>query len=261
MLEAVTNPTFLFFGCSWTYGKNINLIGDFGSPDPSDHEAQQIELYSYRSLVTKYFNSNQINYSQGASSNDRQFRLASEHFFGPPWQPYQVKKDNLIVLWFITSTARKEFYNATNKTWENIMLGQFDTKSQFHRAYLTDYYDHKKELEKISQQMMLWNNYFANNGIKNLWIDTFNHHDYPLPVKNRMCFESKFTDLMSNLCIISGYTPEDNQYHYSNGRIDDNRSKYLSDAGILNTKTYHPTQEGHRLIAEKLLIPQIQKII
>ena len=261
MVEAVSPPTFLFFGCSWTYGKNINLIGDPGDVDPSYNEQQQIELYSYRSLVTKHFNSTQINYSQGASSNDRQFWLALEHFFGPPWRPYRAKENNLVVLWFITSTARKEFYNATNETWENIMLGQFDKQPQFHRAYLVDYYDHKKELEKMSQQMMLWNNYFASNGIKNLWIDTFNHHDYPLPVVNRMYFDTKFTDLMSNLCIISGYTPEENQYHYSRGRIDDRRSKHLVDVGILNSKTYHPTQEGHRLIAEKLLIPQIQKII
>ena len=305
------NSIFLFFGCSWTLGKFINLIGYPRNPDKGYDEKLQADLYSYRSLISNHFSRKQINYSQGASSNDRQLRLASQHFIGPgsaiqqtckkiqykydlvkdsSWPSIEeiiqthslpdeildellVKhkindfeflrpvKNQQVVLWFITSTARKEFYNSVTESWENVMLSEFAESSEFYRLFLTDHYSHKKELEKLSQQMILWNSYFSSKGITNYWIDTFNHHDYPIHVDNRLNFGTDFSDLMSNLCILTGYTPDKTQYHYSSWQVDDGRSEHLVKLGLLNPQTLHPTQEGHKIIAEKLLVPQLEKIL
>jgi hypothetical protein len=254
---------FLFFGCSWTYGKNINLIGEPGDPYWDYHTKKQAELYSYRALITKHFAAKQINYSQVASSNDRQFRLASEHFIGPN-ALYNEINGNQFVLWFITSTARLELYNSEKKSWENTIIGQFDNQPNFYQTYLTTYYEHEKELEKLNQKMILWNNYFSSKGIKNIWVDTFNHHNYPVPIDNLLTFGTDFSDVMSNLCIQTGYTPNFNHddFHYNKKTKSNTPSRvnHLVSKGLMNEKTYHPTQKGHAMIAEQLLIPRLEKL-
>ena len=78
------DKVFIFFGCSWTAGKHINLRpGQDLSTYDHDEELKLAHSESYRSLLSKTFNADQINFSQGASSNARQFRLASQYFLGP----------------------------------------------------------------------------------------------------------------------------------------------------------------------------------
>lgn len=303
------------FGCSWTWGRFINVPLDRINHDnllsTMPFEKEQAELYSYRALISQHFDTPHINFSEGASSNDRQFRYATQHFIGPDnkfnnfvkingsrlellynrlrdvsWpsfeqaclartlpvhildeliQVHQVndfeyfrpEKKKKYVIWFITSTARKEFYNATKAEFENIMLATPTTEMS--KLYLTDYYDHTKELEKLSQQMQLWNYYFESQGIINVWVDTFNHHDYPISVNNKLDFGTGFSDLMSNMCVLSGFTPKKHSTHSSAWSADDERSEHLVKIGLLNQMTLHPTQQGHKIIAQQLLIPQLEK--
>lgn len=303
--------SFLFFGCSWTYGRFINLSGHPENPPKDYNEQEQADMHSYRALVANHFSAKHTNFSIGGSSNGRQLRLAAQHFIGPhsyssrilkklamqynsvrdpswptidelakkPQLPLHILDELLtvhkiddfeflrpdgripVVLWFITSTARKEFYSSVNGAWENHMLGDGSSQSPVARLYLSDCYDHAKELEQLGQQMQLWNSFFASQGIQNFWIDTFNHHEYPVKVDNQLSFDTEFSDLMSNLCIITGYTPTHDQYHYSEWTVDDNRSKHLVDLGLLNKISLHPTQQGHKMIAEKLLIPRLESML
>lgn len=302
------NPTFVFFGCSWTYGKFINLQpGQDAYKINESEESIVANEKSYRALISKHFGANEINFSQGASSNDRQFRLASEHFIGPrrgnlftlkkrietydklrdpswptveefsknqclpdhiideisnvhlhnkDFEEYRDTSSSKYVIWFLTSTARKEFYNAVTKTYENEMLNS--PKSNLTKEYAANYYDHDREIEFMSQQMVLWNEYFHSKGIKNLWIDTFNHHDYCVTIKNKIKFGSKWSDVMSNLCIKNGYNPNEAQSHLSGWSADESRSKFLQELGLLNQSTVHPTIQGHQQIAE-MLIPLIKE--
>lgn len=165
-----------------------------------------------------------------------------------------------LVLWFITSTARVEFYNATQHEWENIMM-QGNNRSAMRELYFADYYDHDRELERVAQQMILWNAWFRDNGIRNLWIDTFNHHDYPLLIDNQLDFGTGYSDIMSNLCLISGLIPDAQDPHFSLWQVDGERSKHLIQQGLINPITLHPTQQGHKIIAEQLLIPRIRSWI
>jgi lysophospholipase L1-like esterase len=269
-----------------------------------DEEKILADTKSYRALISDFFGVPQVNFAQGASSNDRQFRLASEYFIGPKrkhsfakelkYKKYEVirdpswpttavfKKEQQLpdwiigelgahvqndefeefrqreeyVLWFITSTARKEFYNATQRIFENEMLS--NPESAIIKNYIADYYDHTYELERLAQQMELWNAYFRSKNIKNLWIDTFNHHDYPFVIDNLITFESGFNDLMSNMCVSNGFMPSESSIHLSNWMADDLRSKYLMEQGLLTQQTLHPTIAGHQLIAN-MLVPKIQQ--
>ena len=163
------------------------------------------------------------------------------------------------VLWFITSTFRKEFFNELTKSYDNMMLSNNNCNS-FQKLFTVNYYNHEHELEKTAQQMVLWNNYFNSKGITNIWIDTFNHHEYPIDIANRLTFDSGWSDIMTNLCISTGCVPRPKETHLSNQQIDDSRSKHLVDIGLLNPKTLHPTQQGHARIAD-MLIPKLEKII
>lgn len=308
-MESGKNLTFVFFGCSWTAGKHINLHpGQDRFKFDYAEDAIVANEKSYRALISKHFAANAINFSEGGSSNDRQFRLASEYFIGPrpgnsftlsrhieqykkirdsSWPTVEeFSKDRCLpghvideistvhfhndefeeyredtssskyVLWFLTSTARKEFYNSVKKTYCNEML--HIAKSNLVKEYATNYYNHDREIEYMSQQMVLWNEYFKSKGIKNLWIDTFNHHDYPITIKNKLSFGNKWSDIMSNLCITNGFHPTEVETHLSGWVADEPRSKYLQDLNLLNQATLHPTILGHQKIAN-MLIPLIEQ--
>ena len=296
----MSDKVFIFFGCSWTYGKYINLRPDQDLPIDPNEEYEMANQSSYRGLLSQTFDADHINFSAGGSSNTRQFRLAAQYFLGPnrnniskarllynvvrrdSWLDEFVAQDQLptqikdeiqqvnhlddfeifrsdprpkYVFWFITSTARIEYYNSVTNEFDNEFLT--GSKSQLGKLLLANYYDHDYELERLAQQMSLWNAWFAHNNIRNIWIDTFNHHAYPMPVDNRLVFDSGYSDLMSNMCVNQGFREfKDSGYHVSCWTADEARSAYLKQVGLLNSKTLHPTLEGHRLIAH-ILTPKI----
>jgi hypothetical protein len=297
---------FVFFGCSWTYGKYLNWQNFVNDPQHFDStiEHEQAELHSYRSKITQHFNATQINFSEGGSSNDRQFRFADEFFLGvyntqdlaniernynnvkdlswpgtdqltteqvlecidhrvfvPRADRLEILKHHytdITVIWFITSFSRKELYNTSISDYENQFL---TTDNNFSRFFLNDYYSPDNEIKNLSAKMLLWNSWFKSNGIKNVWADTFNHNDWPVEISNQIDFGSKYTDLMSNMCIETNLTTNDfSGYHNSEWVADESRSQDLVNAGYLNSKTLHPTQSGHELIAN-MVIPRLEKLI
>lgn len=296
---------FIFFGCSWTYGRYMNIAPDQLPKDVNFAEEKAMaDAKSYRALISNFFDVDQLNFSEGGSSNDRQFRRAAEYFIGPKRQNAFKKERNYkkyekirdqswptteelkrtqrlpnwiiqemnehlqnnefdefysheeYVIWFITSTARKEFYNATIRQFQNEMLN--DAEIPIMKSFTVDYYDHDYEVERIAQQMVLWNSYFKMNNIKNIWIDTFNHHHYPIKIDNLLTFDSGLNDLMSNMCISNGFIPSNLENHLSAWDADEERSKFLTEKGLLTKQTAHPNITGHKLIAD-MLIPKIQK--
>lgn len=300
------DKVFIFFGCSWTYGKFIHLQpGQHPSTSDPYKESDLANKYGYRGLLSKTFNAEQINFSKGGSSNAKQFRLASQYFLGPKRQQISKAKvmanlyrklrsenyptveefvakgrlpefvlDEIIninqveefeifredqrpkyVFWFITSTARIEYYNSVTQEFDNEFLTS--PQSQLSKLILANYYNHDYELEKLAQQMTLWNSYFAQNNIKNIWIDTFNHHAYPMYVENRLDFQTNYSDLMSNMCLFQGFDQfKDTDFHISGWEADDARSAYLKNQELLNPHTLHPTLNGHKLITD-ILIPKV----
>ena len=71
------------FGCSWVYGVGVNYEEGMSIDEykPNAWDEELCEEYSFRGLIKKNLNVDHINFAQGGSSNQRQFRIAKTFFF------------------------------------------------------------------------------------------------------------------------------------------------------------------------------------
>ena len=201
--------------------------------------------YSFRGLLAEKYGWSHQNLSRGGSSNDKQFRRATEYFQEKP-------TEQTIVLWGITSTARTEVYSVREKKlrhWnynsyykdpKRFSLEKF-TRTITPELYAQNFYDHDNEVKILTDRMLHWNLFFESLGITNYWFDTFNTHEYTQPIPRLLK-----GDLLSRLVESS-----DKDYHYNNWDPNDSRRiMKAQQLGIVNSHSQHPTQKGHRLISE-----------
>ena len=179
------------FGCSWAYGvgvnydKSIHLNSEIWQVDAWDSSI--CNQLSFLGILSKRYNFDNINFSQGGSSNQKQFRLAKTFFNSKKFQELQDTGTEIVVLWGITSTARNETYVAGLNKVKNFMynsIERFSKKTtlesiicEFFVKYI---YRHEQEVFLLAHEMSHWNMVFKSLGVKNYWYDTFNHHDYSI---------------------------------------------------------------------------------
>ena len=241
-------PIIVTFGCSWTYGVGVNYEQGMSEDTYlknawSDSISDEL---SFRGIIAKEFNLFNLNFAEGGSSNQKQFRYAREFFTNP-----MVKKHHgrIIVLWGITSVYRNELWSNTNVRYDSFKYDE--TLSKLQKLLFKETFNYDTEVKKLSEDMEVWNGYFKNMGIKNLWFDTFNTHEYPLSVSNLIN-----GDMMSTM---SGM--ESHGYHFSSWVNDIKPTiNKLVDSGILNPYSFHPTKLGHQKIAE-ILEPRIKQMV
>jgi hypothetical protein len=209
--------------------------------------------YSFRGILSRRYNLTNKNFAEPGSSNQRQFRLAKEFFTGE-FNSIKQDFDRVTVLWGITSTARNELYHLSKK---ELVTFFYNTDCPESRAMIEYFYDHDNEVRQLTTEMLFWNDYFTSKNIKNIWFDTFNHHDYYSPIKNLIPEDKNPRDLLSLLAIKNGLERPDNHYHHSAWSIDSNRIKHLINCGVLNPYSHHPSQLGHQQIAD-LLSPFVE---
>lgn len=175
----MANRTLLItFGCSWTFGVGVNY-----EPGSSISEFQKsawdnnlCDKLSWRGLFCQKSKCINLNFSSGASSNQRQFRKAIEFFSSEDYSSIKQQFNKIIVLWGITSTARNELWNLEKNNWHNFMYSDSDDKfSEFMTKFC---YDHDAEVYNLRSLMMFWNRFFRTENIENFWFDTFNSHNY-----------------------------------------------------------------------------------
>ncbi len=253
------NGQLLTFGCSWTFG-----VGACWQPDMSESEFKKqawsefSEREAFRTKLCNKYDLKNINYAKGASSNARNFRIASE-LFADKTKREELQDNNTIVLWGITSTARHEWYSVENEDYLNFKLDTRGDKSELHdlcsEFYGRNIYDHDREVEQLTNQMILWNNLFKHYDIKNVWYDTFNIHDYPKEINNLI----RPDDLLSGMLKQDGikYNTDEKFYHFSTWRLDDQRISVARDAQLVDPFTLHPTRRGHDILT-RLLSPYIE---
>jgi hypothetical protein len=239
------------FGCSWTYG-----IGVWYEPGMSYdelktdwHKRRDGDEFSFRALLSKKYGLHNINLSEGGASNQKQFRAVKEFFAGNSIQQLFDQYENIIVLHGITSTARNEmFVNELNEI-RNFMYTEDTTWA---KTMVKFFYNHDYEVDCLNKEMNFFDTFYSLAGIKNLWFDTFNHHNYSQTSNNLIGKNDSKRDLLSKMALISGLEEPDDQYHTSHFIKDTNRIEILVNTGHLNPYTYHPTKKGHQLIANIL---------
>tara|TARA_B100000902_G_scaffold375819_1_gene406210 strand:- start:40 stop:798 length:759 start_codon:yes stop_codon:yes gene_type:complete len=234
-------------GCSWTYGIGVMYQEGDTKEDYEKYRADRegCYKYSFRGLLAEKYGWSHQNLSRGGSSNDKQFRRATEYFQEKPIE-------QTIVLWGITSTARTEVYSVREKKlrhWnynsyykdpKRFSLEKF-TRTITPELYAQNFYDHDNEVKILTDRMLHWNLFFESLGITNYWFDTFNTHEYTQPIPRLLK-----GDLLSRLVESS-----DKDYHYNNWDPNDSRRiMKAQQLGIVNSHSQHPTQKGHRLISE-----------
>lgn len=274
--------TLLTLGCSWTFGVGANY-----TPAMSREEymatawSDAAEKNSFRTLLSKKYNLNNINCSLGGSSNQRQFRLAEECFFNhqitekkyndvkdPSWpeftsvddvpdhirreliEVHKIKKPD-IVLWAITSVARNEVWNINTNDYENFF---YHHKTDFAKFWLRNIYDYDESVCRLTSQMLLWNNYFKANDIKVIWVDTFNVHNYQVNIDGMIRPGDLLSALLGNNEVI------DDSYHESIWENDSERIDQALKLGLVNPISYHPTAKGHQRIAD-FLSPYLEELL
>jgi len=245
------------FGCSWTYGVGVRYLESMSKEEyiKIAWDEKICNSYSFRGLLAKKYNCTNINFAHGGSSNQKQFRLAKEFFKNKDSKENFKNYNKIIVLWGITSTARNEIYSTKIKTLFNFKMEQSEVIARF---FLKNCYDHDNEVSSLSTEMLFWDDYFYNANIKNIWFDTFNHHDYKEISENLIGHDRTHRDIFSEL--VNYKANEIKSYHLSSWINDDPRINVGLKLKLINPISFHPTKSGHEKITD-IMSPYIEKIL
>ena len=250
--KSTKTKVLITFGCSWTYGVGVNYTNSMTDDEYTDSawDKDICATHSFRGIISKDINAYNLNIAEGGSSNERQFRYAREIFTNCAFKDIAKNKD-ISVLWAITSTARNELWSNIDNCY-NTFKYDID-ESTLNSLLFKETYNHSTEVKKLSENMIVWNGFFKSLGINNIWVDTFNTHNYTIPINNLV----RGGDLMTQL---ADSKIKSKSYHLSSWRNDDLRVPVLVKAGYINPISLHPTKKGHKKIA-KILTPYIEQLI
>lgn len=173
------------FGCSWTYGVGVGYQSGmtFEEYEKVAGDSDLADSLSFRGLLATKTNYENKNFSYGGSSNQSQFRLATEYFGSLEFEADKLEYNHIVVLWGITSLYRNEIYLNSIGSLKNIFYGNKNVEKKFLEEYFKKTFDEHNELRQLSLNILFWNSFFKAHNIQNYWFDTFNHHDYDIPVQ------------------------------------------------------------------------------
>ena len=252
------------FGCSWTFGIGA---GYEDGMDPQHYEKNiryDSELnwkYSWRKIVSEYFEVRNLNFSVGGSSNQRQFKEARNFFSSDNWSDKLKLYDNIIILWGITTTTRNYMYCKDIKSYRDLYLNldALTDKNLFKQQFgfnqcedklaiaITKWsYNKQLEIENLEKDIIFFNKFISQfSNVKNFWFDTFNHHSYGEKIDNFIDYEKNNRDLLSYL--VKRHIKENN---ISNSIKCDDKWDYAEKSNLLNPYSFHPKKESYKQIAE-----------
>jgi hypothetical protein len=240
------------FGCSWTQGVGVGYqVGQTMDEYRAIAWDRSIcSSMSFRGILSKQFLLDNKNFARGGSSNQAQFDSATKYFGSSDFVHDQDEYEQIIVLHGITSTSRDVFFDLETMSALHV---KYDMPGKFGEFMLKHSYDHDYEVRQLEDKMNFWNVFYASVGIKNIWVDTFNHHCYDHHVNNMITntdmINDENRDLMSQLCTKNNMKKFDKKYHFSSWKVDSDRVSFLIDKGLLNPLSNHPTEQGHIQIA------------
>lgn len=261
MSQAMNRPLLVTCGCSWTYGVGVGYHPGMDIPEYRKIAWNDdiCKTYSFRGLLAEKYNFDTFNLSCGGSSNQRQFRLIKNFLSSSEGQQLMEDRPFVIVIHGITSTARTELC-IEGQQLINFMYDDENSEYLQHSKYiLKHFYDHDNEVARLTDEMKFLNCYYKATGIKNIWFDTFNHHQYLKIIHNLIGANSTNRDMLSSIIKTLGLQDFDNNFHHSTWKIDSNRISYLIESGHLNPISMHPTKKGHEVIAD-ILSKEIEQI-
>lgn len=294
------------FGCSWTYGVGLNYKPgmDYSTFRSGAWNDDLAKLHSFRGILCNRYDLHNINFAQGGASNQAQFRAAENFFSSSEFQTVRRQYSDITVLWGITSVMRNEAYFSKEKLQKSFF---YSDDSLLSKVIVGNHFDQQHEIFMLGKKIQFWDTVFDAFKIRNLWFDTFNHHDYNIasdairnnyskvageawpswrefavgdftkvskevqneildqerwdfylhckPVSTRIIdYQRTPRDLLSKLSIYNGMINPDDQYHLSDWDEDSDRLGYLTNIGLVNPHSHHPTKTGHQQLADMLSV-------
>ena len=216
------NKLLITFGCSWMYGIGVGYTSGMTKKDYNIIRGypELCDPLSFRGLLSKKYSLQNKNFSECASSNQRQFRLAKEFFSSTEFNKLNKEFDKIIVLWGITSTARNELFLINHNKLVNFF---YHDNCELSKVIIKHSYNHDNEVDQLATEMHHWNSFFNNLGISNLWFDTFNHHNYKLPTSKIPYFQELYKKVAGK------DWPSWDDYFTNQFKVDDNILQDMSD--------------------------------
>ena len=227
------------FGDSWVYGVGVNYQENMNEEEFKKNawNKELCNQYSFRNIIAGHTNRNNRDFSEGGSSNQRQFRLA-EKFFLSKSDSWFLEND-IIVIWGITSVYRNEFFNNSKNDYENFLLDS----NLLGNLLLKKYFSYDDEIKKLSGRMKFFNSFFKEKKIKNYWFSIFNDHKYYYNIDNILFNENNLLDLLVN------DFEKNDIYHKSIWNDEDRKIKIAKKNKLVNPFTLHPTKKSHEILA------------
>ena len=231
-------------GCSWVYGTGSKYDSD--NPDSAEEYDKYFRIRdqenAWRNLLSKEYKLENINLSRGGSSNRSQFRRATEFFS---------EDEESVVLWGITAICRDELWMNDTKMYSSFNFGGIGPKNwkkgmtlkqTVPHTFLKNHYNEEKYKKELVSNIKHWQEYFKLKNIRYEFFETINTTGLvPTTMKK---------DLLSTLTDVVGGESDNDNFHFSRWRRDCNRIKYLTEKGMVNPYSGHPTKQGNAKIFE-----------
>jgi hypothetical protein len=245
---------FVAFGCSWTrawgsYPKET-MVGLPGYVENTEF----LSTKSYMALIADHLDiERRFNFAQCGSNNDTQARLIIEFV-----QKNRSRFNRVFLLWGITSIYRWELYcNRIDAPW-SYMRGSHVPRDE--QAELEHYFKHHWEksyqLDRLADRIVTLSAYLESQQVEHCFFPVFqayNQHNLALPNLPKQLFrqEKHTNDMMGLMCENESLDAIDDFLSDANNR--DTRINDLIQAGYLSQHHAHPTEKGHRFIADNII--------
>ena len=228
------------FGDSWFRGVGAHWTSETLKEEYEEHAFTDVaDSHSFRTVLCDRNNLVNVNFSDRGSSNQKQFRKASEYFI----RDANID-NNSVVLWGLTSVFRTEVWHNKSKKYENLFLPS--DYSKFSQMLAILHTDLQVEVERLYYQIELFNTFFKYHSIKNYWVNIFNEHNFPKKVDNLLF------DGVSLLSILIRDYEENNAYHKSKWDDADRKITKAKEQKKVNPYTGHPGKDSHMQLANLL---------
>ena len=228
-------------GDSWMFGVGCHYVQGMSKEDyfRHTHSPWDDNGKPFRQLIAENHNIENVNMSEGGSSNQRQFRLAEQYFLDD-----NKGRDSDVVLWGLTSVYRIEYFDINSGQYINTHVPGDNAVS---KVLAGQCWDEKEQTKDLSRKIQMWNVYFSAKGIRNFWIDLFSDHKFDKHIPN-LLFQGK-----SLLSVLTGDMDENDRPHRSDWLDTDRKIKSAVEKGIANPFTGHPTKQAHQIIARMIM--------
>lgn len=198
-----------------------------------------------------------------ADSTDRSSKSHYDLIKGTSWPSYEEYRDKSY------KNIDHKILSEINEQMNDDRVKNLDFDWPLSRDFAIYSYDLDSSIRDLINEIHMFNFLFKNLNIKNLWIDTFNHHNYQSillsmemnpNLDNFLFYNLKSRDLLSLILKSKSEFVNDIRYHFSSWAADNKKVVQGKNKKLLNPYSYHPTKLGHQEIF-LILEPEIQKII